>query len=151
MPHLNYCSIIWGNTTVQNKKKIDRLQKRACKIILGTNYTDFESALEYLNLLKFEDRVTFNKSLAMFKIANHKSPEYLCDMYKMRDINNDNGNITLRSVTNKNFCIPKCKLEMFKSSLTYSGPIIWNNLPKDLKKCQNLTTFKRQYLKIARK
>ena len=151
MPHLNYCSIIWGNTTVYNKNKIDRLQKRACKIILGTNYTDFESALEYLNLLKFEDRVTFNKSLAMFKIANHKSPEYLCDMYKMRDINNDNGNITLRSVTNKNFCIPKCKLEMFKSSLTYSGPIIWNNLPKDLKKCQNLTTFKRQYLKIARK
>ena len=45
MPHLNYCSTIWGNTTVYNKSKIDRLQKRACKIILGINYTDFESAL----------------------------------------------------------------------------------------------------------
>ena len=50
----------------------------------------------------------------MVKIANHKFPEYLCDMYKMREINNDNGNITLRSVTNRDFCIPKCNLEMFK-------------------------------------
>ena len=114
-------------------------------------YIDFESALEYLNLLKFEDRVTYNKSIAMFKIANRKCPEYLCDMHKMRNINSDNGIITLRSVTNRDFCIPQCKLELFKNSLTYSGPIIWNNLPKDLKMCQNLTSFKNQYLKLARK
>ena len=50
MPHLNYCNILWGNTTSQNKAKLDRLQKRACKIILGSNYTDFESALKQFKL-----------------------------------------------------------------------------------------------------
>ena len=125
------------------------MQKRACKIILGINYTDFETALKYLVLFKFKDRVTYNKSIAMFKIANHKSPQYLCDMHKMKD--SDNGNKILRSVTNRDFYIPQCKLEMFKKSLTYSGPIIWNNLPRDLKMCQNLASFKSHYLKVARK
>ena len=59
-PHFDYCNIIWGNTTMYNKNKIHRLQKRACKLILGINYTDFESALNNLNIIKFEDRVTFN-------------------------------------------------------------------------------------------
>ena len=52
--------------------------------------------------------MTYNKYVAMLKIANHKWPEYVCDMYKMRNINNDYGNITLRSATNRYFGIPQC-------------------------------------------
>ena len=35
-PHLDYCSVIWGNATNFNiNKKITKLQRQACKIILG--------------------------------------------------------------------------------------------------------------------
>ena len=90
-----------------NKNKIHRLQKRACKLILGINYTDFESALRNLNIIKFEDRVTFNKAIAMFKIAHDGSLNYLRDMFKMKEQVNTNSTITLRSVTNMNFWIPQ--------------------------------------------
>ena len=56
--------------------------------------------------------MTFNKAIAMFKIAYNKSPEYLCDMYKLRNLKNNNDSITLRSVTNRDYCIPNCKLEL---------------------------------------
>ena len=65
-------------------KRKHRLQERACKLILGINYTDFEKALKNLNLIKFEDRVTFNQAIPMFKIANDESPNYLRDMFKMK-------------------------------------------------------------------
>ena len=58
-----------------------------------------------------------------------------------------NSTITLRSETNKNFWIPQSKLEIYKNSLSYSGPVVWNSLPKEIKMCQKLTSFKNMYLK----
>ena len=83
----------------------------------------------------------------MFKIAHDESPNYLCDMFKMKEQDNANSTITLRSVTNMNFWIPKAKLEIYKNSLSYSGPVVWNSLPKEMKMCQKLTSFKNMYLK----
>ena len=40
----------------------------------------------------------------------------------------------LRSVSNKHFLIPKPKINLFKNSLSYSGALVWNSIPLDLKK-----------------
>ena len=34
-PHFNYCNVIWGNASNFNVARIARLQRRACKMILG--------------------------------------------------------------------------------------------------------------------
>ena len=60
-----------------------------------------------------------------------------------------NTNSTIRSVTNLDFWIPQSKLEIYKNSLPYSGPGVWNSLPKEIKVCQKLTSFKNMYLKWA--
>ena len=33
-PQFDYCCMIWGNSTIYNTNKIDKLQRRACKRIL---------------------------------------------------------------------------------------------------------------------
>ena len=33
-PHLDYANIVWGSTSKKNLLQIERLQKRACRIIL---------------------------------------------------------------------------------------------------------------------
>ena len=58
----------------------------------------------------------------MFKIANNVAPEYLIDLFQMRNVNDSGSN--LRSVTRRNFLIPKPNNNLFNSSLTYSGVII---------------------------
>ena len=57
-PHLNYCNIIWGNSSNNNVSRITRLQKRACRLILQDEYTDFDNAKSTLKMLAFEESVS---------------------------------------------------------------------------------------------
>ena len=55
--YFNYCNVIWGNSSNYSISRITKLQKRACKIILGNDYTDFADAMSVLNILSFEQSV----------------------------------------------------------------------------------------------
>ena len=49
--------------------------------------------------------------------------------------------MTLRSDSNKNFKTPKPKLNMFKNSLSYSGTLIWNSIPLEIRKAYTIGDF----------
>ncbi len=40
-------------------------------------------------------------------------------------------------------CVPRPNIEPFKQCLLYQGPILWNNLTKDLKCSSDILSFKR--------
>ena len=61
-PHLEYCCVIWGNSFNSNMYKIEKLQRRACKIILGKDYTSLDDARRQLNMLSFDELVFINKA-----------------------------------------------------------------------------------------
>ena len=42
-PHLEYCCVVWGNSSNFNTYKIEKLQIRSCKQILGNDYTTLET------------------------------------------------------------------------------------------------------------
>ena len=37
-PQLEHCCVNWGNSLNSNQHKIEKLQRRACKLILGSDY-----------------------------------------------------------------------------------------------------------------
>ena len=139
-PHLEYCSVIWGNSTNVNIQKMTKLQRRACKLILGDEYTHLDEARDNLKILSFDEIVFLNKAKIMYKVANNIAPSYLINLFQMRSASNDTIT-SLRSVTNKNFLIPKPKLNLFKNSLSYSGAIIWNSIPLEIKTSKSLDSF----------
>ena len=139
-PHLEYCSVIWGNSTNVNIQKMTKLQRRACKLILGDEYTHLDEARDNLKILSFDEIVFLNKEKVMYKIANNIAPSYLINLFQMRSASDDTIT-SLRSVTNKNFLIPKPKLNLFKNSLSYSGAIIWNSIPLEIKTSKSLDSF----------
>ena len=75
----------------------------------------------------------------MFKVANNLIPQYNCGLFQRRS--DSVHNASLRSVSNQNFYIPKPKLSIFKASLSYSGPIIWNKILSEIKSSSNLNAF----------
>ena len=75
----------------------------------------------------------------MLKVDNNLIPQYICDLFQRRS--DSVLNASLRSVSNQNFYIPKPKLGIFKESLSYSGPIIWDNIPSEIKSSSNLNAF----------
>ena len=62
-PHLEYCSVIWGNSANFNIKTMTKLQQKlACKLILGNDYTQFEETCDNLKILSFDEIVFLNKA-----------------------------------------------------------------------------------------
>ena len=117
-----------------------KLQRRACKLILGNEYTQLEEACDNLKILSFDEIVFLNKAKMMYKIAYNIAPSYLINLLQMRNVSDDTIS-SLRSVANKNFLVPKPKLNLFKNSLTYSGAIIWNSIPLEIKNSSSLNIF----------
>ena len=126
--------------------KIEKLQRRACKLILGKDYTSLEEARMQLNMLSFEELIFINKAKVMFKVTHGISPIYITEMFQIKGSTNDDT-MTLRSDSNKNFKTPKPKLNMFKNSLSYSGALIWNSIPVDIRNSSTVDSFVNKYLK----
>ena len=121
--------------------KVEKLQRRACIIILGKNYVTLDDALKTLNFLTFEEIIFINKAKLVNKIANNTTLIYLNALFQMR------VEITLlRSVPNKHFTIPKPKLRILKRSLTYSGVFtVWNTISSEMKN-DTLISFEWMFL-----
>ena len=106
--HIEYCCVVWGNSCNFNAYKIEKLQRSACKLILGNDYTTLDAAHKQLRMLSFDETIFINKAKVMYKIASNTAPIYLTDLFQMRgnESNLNNSQVNLRSTSNKNFLIP---------------------------------------------
>ena len=56
-PSVEYASPVWHGCIIkQQTHQIERIQKRACHVILGNNYTTHTDALDLMGLQTLEDR-----------------------------------------------------------------------------------------------
>lgn len=144
-PHIDYCNIVWGNTSLTNKCKIFRLQKRACRIILDYNVEDVQRSMTELKIMTIYDRVFFRKAKFMFKVKNGLTPSYISEMFEVR--NADDTMPALRSLSSSSYVVPRPSKELFKNSMMYSGSLIWNILPPHVKNTDSVEAFHRLCLK----
>ncbi|WAR28342.1 hypothetical protein MAR_014046 [Mya arenaria] len=142
-PHLDYCSIIWGSTKQSNIQVLVRLQRRACRIILGEQYTTLSEALNIINSLNIEQRVSLHKAKFMYRVSQNAVPSYIQNMfnYNVRRPNH------LRSSNKSDFLIPKPNIELFKGSMSYSGVKVWNNIPNEIRQRESIKSFTVNYTK----
>ncbi|MCU7801060.1 MAG: hypothetical protein KZQ70_13210 [gamma proteobacterium symbiont of Lucinoma myriamae] len=144
-PHIDFCNIVWGNTSEANKCKIFRLQKRACRVILDYNLENVHEAMSSLGIMSIFDRIFLRKAKFMFKVYNGISPSYISDKF---DVRRENGSMpALRSSTSGCFIPPKPNKELFKNAMRYSGCLIWNSLPNNIKQAQSVESFHKSCVK----
>ena len=145
-PQFDYCSIIWSNSSNFNVNKINKLQRRACKLILSTYYKSLNESLEQLDILSFDQSVFLSKAKIMYKVYNNLAPGYLIELFQMREGRLDSTLSNLRSVANKNYVLPQAKCNLFKSSLSFSGVVIWNiySIPLEIKQSSSLNIFSKR-------
>ena len=147
--HFEYCCVVWGNSCYYNAYRIEKFQRRACKLILGNEYTSLDAARKRLNILSFEETIFIHKAKVMYKIAHNTAPIYLTDLFQMRGNGNslNDSQLNLRSTSNKNFLIPKPKTNLFKISFSYSGALVWNSIPLWIKNSSKIESFTNYCLK----
>ena len=80
----------------------------------------------------------------MYKIYNNLAPSYLHEMFQIRAVNLESTLSNLRSVANKHYILPQAKCNIFKGSLSFSGVLVWNSIPLDIKNSTSLQMFSKR-------
>jgi exonuclease III len=144
LPHIDYCCIIWGNCTSTQEQRLIRFQKRAARLILDQDVNAPSSILfKELNWMTFPERVSFQKAVLMFKLFNGTAPDYLLNKFPLVSHIHERN---LRSTSHSQLYSPKPNTEVFRRSFSYSGSLIWNNLPTYVRNANSLIHFKSLYI-----
>ena len=71
----------------------------------------------------------------MYKCLNGLAPPYLSSLFHYVNSNT-------RSSSNNDLSVPRPHTEIFKRSLAYAGPKLWNKIPLSIREVSNMSAFK---------
>ena len=74
----------------------------------------------------------------MFKSLNEQAPVYLQNLFHERSTDYD-----LRNSLHK-LSLPKPRTNYLKRSFSYSGALLWNSLPENVREIKSIRKFKEQ-------
>ena len=137
LPHIYYCSSVWHFCGARNTEKIEVLNKRILRFILG----DFESAyynlLDKVNCASLHNKRIHNMLILLYKsLFLTKYPVYMRNMFTLRSTSyNLRGNYILT------LPIPRTTTYGLRS-FSYYAANQWNSLP-DFIRTANFNDFKK--------
>ena len=136
---LDYCNgLLYGLPKDMTGKLQSVLNTAARLVTLGSKYDSITPVLKELHWLPVEFRIKFKILLQVFKSLNGMAPKYLSDKLFLKT------NHGLRSDNSKTLKIPNSRLKSYGDrSFSVAGPVLWNRLPRELRLCSKLETFKR--------
>ena len=139
----DYCSIVWGNWCKSLCDKLQKLQNRAARIQTFLNYDiNADKLFKELGWRKLNIQRQLQKALMFYKSLNNLTTGYLRSQFTYR---RDISKYNLRDSLNK-LAIPKQRTDYLKNSFNYSGAVLWNSLPSDLRKAESLNIFRNNLL-----
>ena len=141
LPKIDYCLPIWGKSSQICLDKIWKLQKRAIRVVCNLPYDEpthkffkqlcwhniYERYFNQVNIMVFTILSTANSPLShLVTFQTHSS------------------NHNLRSNSNHFLLhVPFPHKEIFKQSLCYAAPVLWNKLPDNIHSASSIFAFKR--------
>ena len=134
--------ILW-DPQQNNIERINKLQKRAARIILKVilNYiTPSVEMFQRLRWMPVSQRINYNKTVLTYKALNNLTPAYISNLLSpIAKAYNRN----LRSSENGSLMVPKTKTSFYTRSFTDLAPKLWNTFPTSVKQATSLNTFKK--------
>ena len=104
--HFDYCSVVWFGRFIEDVHKLNVLQKRCARIILGVNSLTSSTVLfPKLGWKVLQDRCDYFKSSLMFKTLNDLALAYLCNKFKYLS---EKHNVNTRQAAAGLLALPSC-------------------------------------------
>ena len=138
-PYFDYCCVVWDNCSKTLADKLEKLQNRAARMLTFSSYdANADVVLASINWKKLETQRKIQKAVMVHKSLYGLAPDYLRSMFVNRSIV---ANYSLRDTEGK-LAIPKPRTDYLRNSFSYSGAVLWNSLPTDLRQTENPNQFK---------
>ena len=131
---IDYASTLFDLCSANSLRPLSRIHKRALKIVLLKSSTLSSQDYIKLDILPLTCQLKYNKAIMMYRIMNGIAPSTLTARFPLN-----------QSRYSNNIVIRKPRIDLFKTSLSYSGATLWNSLPKCIKHKSSLGSFKRTY------
>ena len=124
---------------LQKLHKLQKLQNRAARVLTYSGYdTDADSLIKKLGWKKLDSQRKLQKATMVYKSLNGLAPDYMRPIFVDRS---SNTNYVLRDTVGK-LVIPGPRTNYLKNSFGYSGAVLWNSLPAELRTADTLSGFK---------
>ena len=137
LTHVSFSSTVWDGCGETHLNKLNSLHRRAAKLLLPDKNLSTDEKMKGLSILPLQKQLYFNKAVLMFKMNRRMTPSYIISLFT------ESNNRTNRYV------LPKPRIDLYKTSLSFSGSACWNSLPVAIKTVGTIKSFKRalhQYL-----
>ena len=133
-PHLEYCTQVWRPYHKKDTEKLERIQRRATKIIPEFRDLSYESRLSQCDLTTLETRRLRGDQMEVFKIVNSYEDVDRNMFFKLKERRTRGHKAALVK--------EQCRLDMRKLSSSQRVINEWNKLPNDCVNASSVNMFK---------
>ena len=118
-PIIDYCDTVWNCCGAISSNKIEKLQRRAARLVMKSNSSD--KTLDYLKYENLSDRREKHVLTVVKNILKNKCPQFFVNYFKF---NKDCINRFTRQ--SNQIRLPKIKLESTNKAFYYHGGVLFN-------------------------
>ena len=119
--------------------RLQKLQNRAARVLTFSSCdADANRLIRQLDWKDLSTQFQIQKALMVCKYLYGLAPQYLSSKFVKRN----ETRYSLRDSVNKLF-VPFPRTNFMKNSFSYSGAVLWNSLPCNVREAKSLSQFKR--------
>ena len=127
--YFDYCNVVWGNCNKTLANKLQKLKKRAARVLTSAAFdTSTEYLFQVLNWRNLESQRQIQKACMVYKSLNGLAPDYLRSRFVERSTITG---YSLRNTEDK-LAVPLPRTNFLKNSFRCSCAVLWNSLPTHL-------------------
>ena len=134
-PHLEYANAVWAPHLKRQSRDIERVQRRATKLLPACRNLSYEDRLIYLNLFSLKYRRFRGDCIQCFKIINGIDDLNFNDFYDLNTGVTRNADFKLS--------VKRCNKDIKKFSFSHRTVKYWNSLSVKTRQAKTVDAFKR--------
>ena len=136
-PHLIYCVTVWGRVGSTGVGRVQRVQRRAVKVISRHEVNHSAVTNKLMNMNSIYNYFT---SIKLYKVLKENQHSYFFD--KVIDAQIDHDHAT-RFKINSCLTAPFFRKAKCQHAFVYQSVTIWNAIPPNVRNCNTLSNFRK--------